>query len=250
MEKLSLEQTIEEFEKRLVGSPNSSLLWTKYMSTALKLVDLAKARKIAERAIQTISFREEEEKMNIWVAYLNLENLYGTPESMKKVFERSVMYCDPRTMYMQLARIYIHNEKRPEAEQVFQTILKKFGQSCKVWVAYAEFLFPQDIGAARKLLPAALKTLPKRKRTNRHKFALSNFTDAKITMKFAQMEYRSGSVERGRTLLEGVLANYPKRIDIWSIYMTMEENICKKNAAENKEFLRYHPASPSAMLTV
>jgi hypothetical protein len=31
------------------------------------------------RALETINFREESEKLNVWVAYLNLENVYGTP---------------------------------------------------------------------------------------------------------------------------------------------------------------------------
>lgn len=218
---------IEEFEKRLVGSPNSSLLWVKYMSTMLKVADLAKARAVAERALQTISFREEQEKLNLWLAYLNMEHLYGTAESLKRVFDRSVIYCEPRTMYMQLAKMYAASGKRAECEATHQIMLKKFGQSCKTWLAYAEYLYPLDLGAARKLLPAALKSLPKRKHE-------------KVTIKFAQLEYRMASAERGRTLFEGVLANCPKRIDLWSIYVTMEENLCKREASrgQNKEYLR------------
>lgn len=222
----SPELIIEEFEKRLIGSPNSSLLWIKYMSTILKLVDIIKARGIAERALQTINFREEQEKLNIWVAYLNLENIYGTPETLKRVFERSIVYCDPGVMYMQLAKIYAHSEKRDEAIQTYQMMVKKFGQSCKVWLAYAEYLYEGDVGAARKIHQMALKSLPRRKHD-------------KATMRFAQLEYRCASVERGRTLFEGMLANSPKRIDLWSIYLTMEENLCKKGEeSANKEFLR------------
>lgn len=31
------------------------------------------------RALQSINIREENEKLNIWVAYFNLENEYGNP---------------------------------------------------------------------------------------------------------------------------------------------------------------------------
>lgn len=31
------------------------------------------------RALKTINFREESEKLNIWVAYFNLENEHGNP---------------------------------------------------------------------------------------------------------------------------------------------------------------------------
>ena len=44
--------------------------------------------------------------MNLWVAFLNLENTYGTQESLMKVFERSVAYNDPKKMYLHLVKIF------------------------------------------------------------------------------------------------------------------------------------------------
>lgn len=205
------EGTFEEFERRLLGNPNSSLLWIKYMSAALKLVDIAKARGVAERALQTINFRQEQEKLNIWLAYLNMENLYGTAETLKQVFDRSLIYCEPRTMYMQLARMYAAAGKREPALVAYETLTKKWAGSAKVWLAYGEYLYEGDLGGARRLLTTALRALPKRKH-------------AKVTMKWAQLEYRQGSPERARTLFEGILANTPKRLDIWSVYVTMEGN--------------------------
>ena len=35
-------------------------------------------RAIAKRALQTINTREEQEKLNVWIALLNFENLHGT----------------------------------------------------------------------------------------------------------------------------------------------------------------------------
>lgn len=216
------EGIFEEFEKRLIGSPNSSLLWIKYMSTALKLMDIGRARSVAERALQTINFRQEQEKMNIWLAYLNMENLYGTPETLQHIFGRSLIYCEPRTMYMQLARMYAASSKREQALTTYETLTKKWGGSAKVWLAYGEYLYEGDLGGARKLLTAALRALPKRKHP-------------KITMKWAQLEYRRGSPERARTLFEGVVANAPKRLDIWSVYVTMEENRLSKGEEGNND---------------
>lgn len=36
------------------------------------------------------------------------------------------------------------------------------------------------------------------------------------------LEYKHGRSESGRTMFEGIVTNYPKRMDIWSIYMDME----------------------------
>lgn len=57
------------------------------------------------------SYREEQEKLNVWVALLNLENMYGTEESLQKVFERAVQYCKPMAVYQQLADIYTNSDK-------------------------------------------------------------------------------------------------------------------------------------------
>ena len=40
-------------------------------------------------------------------------------------------------------------------------------------------------------------------------------------MKFAQLEFKFGEPERGRTVFESVLSNYPKRVDLWSVYIDM-----------------------------
>ena len=46
-----------------------------------------KARVVAQRALKTINFREEQEKFNVWIAWLNLENIYGTTEAYDQLFE-------------------------------------------------------------------------------------------------------------------------------------------------------------------
>lgn len=36
------------------------------------------SRKIAERAVKSVSISNEEDKFNIWIAYMNLENNFGS----------------------------------------------------------------------------------------------------------------------------------------------------------------------------
>jgi rRNA biogenesis protein RRP5 len=35
------------------------------------------------------------------------------------------------------------------------------------------------------------------------------------------MEYKFGDEERGKTMFEKILQTYPKKTDIWSVYMDM-----------------------------
>jgi rRNA biogenesis protein RRP5 len=104
-------QTSSDYERLLLGQPDSSELWIAYMAFQMQVSDLSKAREVAERAIKSINIREETEKLNVWVAYLNLEVAYGTKETVEEVFKRACQYNDEQEVHERLASIYIQSEK-------------------------------------------------------------------------------------------------------------------------------------------
>jgi len=117
------------------------MLWLQYMAFFLHTTEIDKARAIGQRALQTISFRlgiscvivvygvvlslgkhmitksnyfvarEEKEKLNIWVALLNLENLYGSQEALLKVFDEALRQNEPIDVFFRLVTIYQKSEK-------------------------------------------------------------------------------------------------------------------------------------------
>ena len=90
---------------------------------------------------------------------------------------------------------------------------KKFSQDPKIWLNHATFLFDTlaSPARARDLLPRALQCLPKH-------------THLDLTSKFAQLEFRypTGDSERGRTIFEGLLSTFPKRLDLWNVLIDLE----------------------------
>jgi len=62
--------------------------------------------------------------------------------------------------------------------------------------------------------------------------------DVKVVIKFGQMEYKSGDVERGRTIFEGLIANYLKRLDLWSVYIDLEIKHGKDTETTNWDGVR------------
>ncbi|KAF9954571.1 rRNA biogenesis protein rrp5 [Mortierella alpina] len=203
-------QVSSDYERLLLGSPNSSYLWINYMAFQLQLSEISKAREIGQRALKSISFREEQEKMNVWVALMNLENTFGSADTLEEVFKNAVQTCEPKKVYLQLVKIYERSNKIELATELYNTMTKKFGQSSKVWTGFGHFqLHHGNLEAGRELLQRSLKSLPKRKHI-------------KTISKFAQLEFKYGEPERGRTIFEGVMSNYPKRIDLWSVYIDME----------------------------
>ncbi|KAL2429679.1 rRNA biogenesis protein rrp5 [Exophiala dermatitidis] len=205
--------SIDDFERLLMSEPDSSLLWLQYMAFHLELGDADQARQIGERALKSIGLGQEAEKLNVWVALLNLENAYGDDETIEAIFKRACEYNDPQEIYSRLTSIYIQSGKHDKADELFQRMLKKFAQDPKVWINYATFLFDRvgDADKARALLPRALQTLPK-------------FTHFDTTLKFAQLEFKSpnGLAERGRTIFEGLISSFPKRVDLFNVLLDLE----------------------------
>lgn len=218
----ALPKTADDYEKLLLASPNSSFLWIKYMAFQLSIAEIDRAREIAERALKRINFREEQEKLNVWVALMNLENKHGSNESLMQVFQRALTYNDPKTVNLQLVGIYERSEQYKLAEELYKAMTKKFKHSWQIWLRYSQFHLKNlhSIEGARKVLERALQVLPKKKHIG-------------VISKMAQMEFKHGSPERGRTIFEGILSNYPKRVDIWGIYIDMELALGDHGAIRN-----------------
>ena len=66
--------------------------------------------------------------------------------------------------------------------------------------------------------------------------------DLKTISKFAQLEYKLGDPERGKTIFEGIIDSHPKRWDIWSIYADMEAS--QKNIQSTRFVFNCTPLLP------
>ena len=203
-------ETAEDFERLVLANPNSSFLWIKYMAFQLSLADTDAARSLAARALNTIVFREEGEKMNVWVALLNLEHKYGTKETVQATLEKAAQHSNPKHVYLHAAEMYERAGEAEEAEEIFRTVLtKRFKYSKKVWMQCHLLALQRDPAVATELLRRSLQCLA------RHKHAL-------VISHFAQAEFEHGSVDRGRTIFEGLVSSYPKRLDLWNVYLDKE----------------------------
>ena len=65
-------ETSADFERLVASSPNSSEVWIKYMAFHLSLADMDSARKVANRAFERIEFRQEGEKVSMFLLYVIL----------------------------------------------------------------------------------------------------------------------------------------------------------------------------------
>lgn len=49
----------------------------------------------------------------------------------------------------------------------------------------------------------------------------SSLSGVDVIAKFAQLEFRYGNAEKGRTMFDKVLTSYPKRTDLWSVFIDL-----------------------------
>ncbi|WFC98207.1 rRNA biogenesis protein rrp5 [Malassezia yamatoensis] len=202
-----------DFERLLLGSPNSSYLWIQFMGFHLQLGDVDKARQVARRALQAIHYREEQEKLNVWIALMNLENMYGSPETLAAVFREATQVNNPLEVHLRLVAIYEQSGKTEETAELFRRTAKKFGFSTDVWVQWYQFYLrhnrPDD---AHALVSRSLQSLER-----------SNHIS--VLTAYALSEYKLGDVEHARTLFETLVERYPKRLDLWWQYIDQEARV-------------------------
>ena len=184
------------------------------MAFMLENLDAEAARRVAERAVSKVSMTAEDEKLNLWIAYMNLESKFGTMKQLQDVVKRALDVNDRKKVYLQLINIYRGTDKVDFVEDIYKKLCKKYFESLEIWSSYIEFLFDMrtkggDFTEPKTILQRALQALPKSSHVN-------------IISKFGMLEYKNGNPEHGRTMFEGIVSGLPKRMDIWSIYMDME----------------------------
>lgn len=207
-------ETAADFERLLAGNPNSSEIWIKYMAFHLSLADITAAREVASRAFERIEFREEREKLNVWCALLTLELKYGSESNLHETIGRACQQNNPKHVYLRVCEMM---EKDPSAsggwdkvDEMYTKMCKKFKSKKKAWIAHMEYLLRSGRQEdAYSLSKKAMQSLP----TYKHVETMS---------KFAQLVFEYGSPERARTLFDGLLLKYPKRLDIFSVYADKE----------------------------
>ena len=87
-------ENVDEFDKLVLTSPDSSLCWIQYIAFHMERKDYTLARTVVKRALEKINFREEKERFNIYMAWFNLENNFGTEDDTNKVFKEALQCND------------------------------------------------------------------------------------------------------------------------------------------------------------
>jgi len=204
---LSAPQTTADWERLMVSNPHSSEMWIRYMSFHVHSVNLDQARIVAEKALKTIDFREEAERLNVWVALLSMEVAYGSDEVIEDTLKRALQYNNQLKVYNHMITVYNKANQREKAEELHIKITNKFRIHKEVWVSYMKHVMEDGrFDDARQLLKRCIQSIEKK-------------SHLEMVTKFAQMLFVHGEPDRGCTMFEETAASYPKRPNVWTMYL-------------------------------
>ena len=126
---------------------------------------------------------------------------------MTRLFQKALQYVDQKKLYLAVLGLAERSERKQMIEGMLKAMTRKFGSSAKVWLRLIESqLLAGEGDKVQGSIDRAMKSLHPRKHI-------------KVTTGAALLEFKQGSAERGRGIMEGVLRNYPKRLDLWSVYL-------------------------------
>lgn len=153
--------SIDQFDRLVLSSPDNSLVWLRYMAYHLQATEIDKARAIARRAIKTINFREENERLNVWNAWLNLESRYGNSEFLKDVFQEAVRTNDAFKVYTHMLTVHADAGRQAELNKLVGTMIGKFKQDPQTWIECGTALLKVGLKEkSRHIMQRALQSLP------------------------------------------------------------------------------------------
>lgn len=160
-----LPRSIDQFDRLVMAQPSNSRAWINYMVFHVMATDIDKARTIGKKALQTIDAREEQERLNIWAALLNMEIRFGSKDAFDEVLKEALLVNEPFKVYSVCLKIYVDCKRIEELCDMTLTITKKFRQNFNAWIIAAQALFEVKLGEkAKTLLNRALNSLPERDR--------------------------------------------------------------------------------------
>ncbi|XP_047512313.1 rRNA biogenesis protein rrp5 [Pieris napi] len=214
MEKRAIEsenepRSVEQFQRALMASPDCSQLWIAYMAFHLQATEIERARGVARKAINTINFREEQERLNVWIALLNLEHRFGTKETQTKTLEEALQMNDTYQVHSKLLEILLDTSNQQELIQTCDLMQRKYRKNINMYIVCGSVCYKAGLlDKARQLMQKGMAALEKKEHVS-------------LLVQFAQLERAWGERERAEALFEQVLAVYPARVDVCCAFVDM-----------------------------
>ena len=101
---------------------------------------IAMARKVFERAVRKINPERYEQRLSVWLAFLNLEHSYGNErDTFNSILRKALDANDKLRVYTQLIIMYRQSKDHRELEMLFASLVKKYKSHYPFWEQYLQW---------------------------------------------------------------------------------------------------------------
>jgi len=108
-------------------------------------------------------FREDEERLNMYMAWLNLEITKGDEEASEHVLSQALKFNDQYKVYKQAAAAFDQAGQHEKAEKLLKIMARKFCKEPEVWILLGTHYFNQkNLKEARFTLQRSIQNLDKK----------------------------------------------------------------------------------------
>lgn len=210
--------TKEKFVQMLEQVPQSSYLWVKFIEFHFANGDIEEAKETAQRALKSLPIGNSEEKINVYISYINLMVLTTKSElfmnELKPLVREAAAATNPIRVWTHFG-VFVsaqRNEFEKEAWKLALSQCKENKNYVDVWNKYLETLMNEG------------KSQEAREEFKR---GLSSFEDSgsqdqwKFKERFGIIEFKNGNIEHGRSMFENLIMNKPL-FEFWNTYIDME----------------------------
>ncbi len=89
-----------------------------------------------ERALNVINYLSEQEKLNLWLAYINFEYTFGDESQLIIIFQRALKANDPYEIYKRMIELYKTGKNWAMVAELSSIMVKKFRLKKEAWKFY------------------------------------------------------------------------------------------------------------------
>ena len=208
-------------QKNVLEHPHSSENWIRLIAYYVEKGSVEEARKQTKKALAVVSFTSEMEKLNLWKSFINLEFNYGSGKSLLDIYRQASCACGLEHICQHLLALFKAKGMFEAGDFYVKDLLKKSKDRFLAWKIALGFYVDwreqhkdkegerEAEEQVKEILRRALQSLP----LNRH---------IEFISQYAKLEYHCNALDTARMNFENLLSNFPRRNDIWSVYLDYE----------------------------
>lgn len=184
-------------------------------------------RQTFERMLSKVLLMNEERVENVWKEYLQFEFEAGPSTKFNLIFQRAISRSSFCEMSLFVIRLFTENNNFKEGERFVKELLKKSKEKLKAWSFAVQFYSSWRDSVKGDALLHKLREDELKKMIEKGVHCLPMKHHLAFLRDYAIFEYKKNNVQKARSTFERILVKFPKKREVWDMYIEAEQKYTK-----------------------